>query len=153
MKKDKIIPILAAAGLLVWAAGCGQKDTTAEQDLHKADVAAGNAMKDVTEAAKQTGEKVLQDVKQAGETVAKDATQKAQALAAPVNAKAQEIIDSAKKLFTDGKLQESLAKLKELGAEKLSADQKAVVDGLNAQIEKASKAGSDAAKAAGNLLK
>jgi len=153
MKNSKTILTLATASLLVWAAGCNQKDAAAEQDMKQAGAAAGDAVSDAADAVKQTGEKLAQDVKQAGETVAKDAAQKAQALAAPVNAKAQEVIDSAKKLFTDGKVQESLAKLKELGSEKLSADQQAIVDGLKAQIEKASKAGLDAAKAAGNLLK
>ena len=52
---------------------------------------------------------------------------------------------------------EALAKLKELGGEKLSAEQKSIADGLKAQIDKllgtTSKTATDATKAAGNLIK
>ena len=58
---------------------------------------------------------------------------------------------------SDGKLQEAVAKLKELTGEKLSAEQQALADGLKAQIDKllgtTNKAASDAGAAAGNLLK
>ena len=58
--------------------------------------------------------------------------------------------------MSEGKFQDALAKLKEIGSEKLSASQQTIVDGLKAQIEKAlgasSKAATDAAGAAGGLV-
>ena len=78
-------------------------------------------------------------------------------VAAPANAKAQELIDSAKGLVGGGKFQEALAKLKEIGGEKLSLNQQQLVDALKAQIQKALGAtpatATDAAGAAGGLLK
>lgn len=146
MKTNKILFTLATAALVIWAAGCEKKDSTGQTDRPNAATDAGDAVKNVAEAAKQTGA-----------NVAKDATAKAEELAAPINAKAQQIIDATKKLISDGKLQDALAKLKELGGEKLSAEQKAIADGLKAQIDKllgtTSKTATDAATAAGNLLK
>jgi len=146
MKTNKTLFTLATAALIVWTAGCEKKDSTVEKDLQNAATDAGDAVKNVAEAAKQTGE-----------NVAKDATAKAEELAAPINAKAQQIIDATKKLISDGKLQDALAKLKELGGEKLSAEQKAIADGLKAQIDKllgtTPKTATDAANAAGNLIK
>ena len=94
--------------------------------------------------------------REAGQKPALDVTDKAKEVAAPVNAQAQGIIDAAKQYVNDGKLQEAYAKLKELGGEKLSAEQQAIADNLKAQIDKllstTNKATTDAA-AAGNLLK
>lgn len=146
MKTNKTLFTLAMAALIVWTAGCEKSDSTVQKDLQNAATDAGDAVKNVAESAKQTGE-----------NVAKDATAKAEELAAPINAKAQQIIDATKKLISDGKLQDALAKLKELGGEKLSAEQKAIADGLKAQIDKllgtTSKTATDAATAAGNLIK
>lgn len=146
MKINKTLFTLATAALVIWAAGCEKKDSTVQKDLQNAATDAGDAVKDVAAAAKQTGE-----------NIAKDATAKAGELAAPINTKAQEIIDATKKLISDGKLQDALTKLKELGGEKLSAEQKAIADGLKAQIDKllgtTSKTATDAATAAGNLIK
>lgn len=157
MKTNKTLFTLAAAALVMWAAGCEKKDTTVQKDLSNAATDAGDAVKNVADAAKQTGEKAVQDVKVAGQKVAADVSAKAGEMAAPINAKAQEIIDGAKKLFTDGKLQDALVKLKELGGEKLSAEQQAISDSLKAQIDKllgtTSKTATDAANAAGNLIK
>lgn len=146
MKTSKILFTLATAALVVWAAGCEKKDTAVQKDLQNAATDAGDAVKNLADAAKQTAE-----------DVAKDTTAKAGELVAPISTKAQEIIDATKKLISDGKLQDALAKLKELGGEKLSAEQKAIADGLKAQIDKllgaTSKTATDAATAAGNLLR
>lgn len=156
MKTNKLILTLITGVLLAGLAGCN-KDSAAQKDMDKAATDAGDAVKNAAEAMKQGGEKVAQDVKQAGEAVAQDVAKKAEAVTAPVNAKAQEIIDGAKKLFNDGKLQDALAKLKELGGEKLSAEQQALADSLKAQIDKllgtTNKAASDATDAANKLLK
>lgn len=50
--------------------------------------------------------------------------------------KAQELIDSANKLVGEGQFQEALAKLTPIGGEKLSLNQKTMVDALRAQFEK-----------------
>ena len=146
MKTNKLMLTITAAVLLIGVAGCDKKDSAVQQDLNKAATDAGDAVKNATDA-----------VKQAGETAAKDVTKKAEELAAPVNAKAQEIIDGAKKLVSDGKLQDALAKLKELSSEKLSTEQQALADGLKTQIDKllgtTPKTPADAAAAAGNLTK
>jgi hypothetical protein len=157
MKTNKLMLTLTTAVLLIGVAGCDKKDSAVQQDMNKAATDAGDAVKNAADAVKQGGEKVAQDVKQAGETAAKDVTKKAEELAAPINTKAQEIIDGAKKLVNDGKLQDALAKLKELSGEKLSTEQQALADGLKAQIDKllgtTSKTATDAAAAGGNLLK
>lgn len=155
MKASKLILTTLGVALLV-GAGCN-KDSAVQKDVDKAASDAGDALKNAGDAVKQGGEKVVQDVKQAGEAAAKDAAKKAEEVAAPVNAKAQGIIDETKKLVSDGKLQEAVAKLKELTGEKLSAEQQALADGLKAQIDKllgtTNKAAADAENAAKNLLK
>lgn len=135
MKTNKQILSLLAVALLAGVAGCN-KDSAAQKDMDKAASDASDAVKSAADALKEGGEKVAQDVKQAGDAAAKDAAKKAEELAAPVNAKAQGIIDETKQLFNDGKLQEALAKLKELTGEKLSAEQQALADNLKAQIDK-----------------
>jgi len=156
MKTNKLFLTFVTALLLAGLMACN-KDSAVQKDIDKAATDAGDTVKNAADAVKQGGEKVVQDVKQAGETAAKDAAQKAEELAAPVNAKAQGIIDETKKLFNDGKLQEALAKLKELSGEKLSAEQQALADNLKAQIDKllgtTNKAASDAANAANKLIK
>jgi len=143
MKSKQTAFTLTTAALLVLGAGCNKQDSAAQQDLKQAGDAASVAVKDAAAA-----------VRQAGETAVKDVTKQAEKLASPASSKAQEIIDGAKKLFNDGKLQEALAKLKELGGEKLSAEQQTIADGLKAQIDKlvgaTSKTATDAAKAVGN---
>jgi hypothetical protein len=157
MKTNKILFALATAALVIWSTGCDKKDADVQKDMKAAESDASAAMKNAADAAKQTGEKVVADVKETGEKVAKNVAAKADELAAPVNTKAQEIIDATKKFISDGKLQDAMAKLKELGGEKLSAEQQTIADGLKAQIDKllgtTSKATTDAATAAGNLLK
>ena len=129
-----MLPLVTAA-LLIGVAGCN-KDSAPQQDMNKAATDAGDAVKNAAAAVEQGGEKVAQDVKQAGEAAATDVATKAEELAAPVNAKAQEIIDGAKKLLNEGKLEQSLAKLKELGSEKVSAEQQTLADHLTARIHK-----------------
>jgi hypothetical protein len=83
-------------------------------------------------------------------------TDKAKELAAPASAKAQELIDSAKSLFSEGKLTDALAKLNQTTNAAPSVEQQSVVDGLKVQVEKAIKATSgainDATASATNAL-
>ncbi|MCW5556531.1 MAG: hypothetical protein KIT22_01610 [Verrucomicrobiae bacterium] len=94
--------------------------------------------------------------KEAGAGVVQDATDKAKGSRRSRQRQIQELIDAAK-LVGEGKLQDALAKLKEIGGQALSPDQKATVDALKSQIELALKAGpktaADAARAVGRLLR
>lgn len=146
MKTPNIIFSLTIAAMAVWASGCKEETKSATEQTQEAAGSANEAVTRTADAVKETGAKVVQDV-----------TDKAKELAAPASAKAQELIDSAKSLVGAGKFQEALDKLKEIDGEKLSLNQQTVVDALKAQIEKAlgatSKTATDAAGAAGNLLK
>jgi predicted small lipoprotein YifL len=158
MKTKKVLFTLATTALLAGLAGCGKQENASLEDQAKtAATEASDAVKKTADSVKETGEKVVQDVKEAGQKAAQDVTDKAKEVVAPVNAKAQGIIDAAKQYVSDGKLQEAYTKLKELGGEKLSAEQQAIADSLKAQIDKllgtTNKAATDAAGAAGNLLK
>ena len=145
MKTSKLIVSLTAVALTLWATGCKEETKTATEQTKDAAASVSDTVAKTVETAKDAGAKVVADV-----------TDKAKELAAPASAKAQELIDSAKNLVGEGKFQEALTKLKDIGSEKLSADQQAVVDGLKAQIEKAlgagTKAATDAANAAAGLL-
>lgn len=135
MKSQNILFAITAATLVFTVTGCGKKEPTAGEAAKSAAEGAGSAL---TKAADAVKDKV-------GE------------IAAPASAKAQELIASAKQLVSEGKFQEALTKLNAIGSEKLSLDQQSIVDGLKAQITKAlnatSKATTDDAGAAGNLLK
>lgn len=138
--------MITAATLAVWVTGCEEKKTDIGSQIKQEADKAGDAVKNAAESVKETGEKV-----------AKDVADKAKEVTAAASAKGQELIDSAKSLVAEGKFQEAMDKLKAIGGEKLSVDQQAIVDNLKAQIEKAlasgQKAATDAAGAAGNLLK
>ena len=136
MKTIRLIKSLTAIAMLIAVVGCN-KDSTARQEMDKAATDAGDAVKNAADAIKEGGEKVAQDVKQAGEAVAKDVTNRVGELAAPINAKTQEVIDGAKKLFSEGKFEEALTQLKDLGAGNLSAEDQAIVNNLKARINKA----------------
>jgi len=146
MKISKILVLPVAAGLLLGITGCEKKEATVQDDAKAAATDAGDALKQTAAAVKESGTKAVNEV-----------TEKAKEVAAPASAKAQELIDAAKKLVNEGKFQEALAKLKDIGSEKLSVQQQSLVDGLKAQIEKAlgasSKAATDATGAAGGLFK
>jgi ElaB/YqjD/DUF883 family membrane-anchored ribosome-binding protein len=140
---------LATTALVVFFAGCGKKKAASLQGQAK------TAARDAGNAIKETSEKVVQDVKEAGQKVVQDVSDKAKEVAAPINAKAQETIDSAKKMVSDGKFQNALIKLKELGGEKLSTEQQAITDGLKVQIDKllgTNKAAAEVLKAKRNEL-
>ena len=145
MKTSKLIVSLTAVAFTLWATGCKEETKTATEQTKDAAASVSDTVAKTVETAKDAGAKVVADV-----------TDKAKELAAPASAKAQELIDSAKNLVGEGKFQEALTKLKDIGSEKLSVDQQAVVDGLKAQIEKAlgagTKAATDAANAAAGLL-
>ena len=164
MKKQSLITILTVVALSCWLAGCKEKSDTVSEPVEKAAEESENvvgkatdAVKDTVQAAKETGAKVVEDVKQAGETAVNTVTEKAKEMAAPVNAEGQKLIDSAKSLFSEGKLSDALAKLKDASGLSLSEEQKKTVDTLKAQIEKALATTSDATKSASdavnNLLK
>ena len=157
MKTQNILFPLTAAALLVWTSGCdSKKDATVQDKMQSAADGASDALKKTTDAVKETGAKVVSDVKEAGAKAVNDVADKAKEVAAPVSAKAQELLESAKSLIGEGKLQDALAKLKALSGEKLSTEQQALADSLKAQIDKllgtTSKAATDAA-AASNLRK
>jgi hypothetical protein len=145
MKTTKIIVALTVTTLAFGVAGCKEETKSATEQTKEAAATVGDTMAKTVETAKDAGAKVVADV-----------TDKAKELAAPASAKAQELIAAAKNLVGEGKFQEALTKLKDIGSEKLSVDQQAVVDGLKAQIEKAlgagTKATTDAANAAAGLL-
>jgi len=139
-----IIPATILA-LAIVAAGCKEEPKSAKEQT-----------KDVAAAVNDTVAKGVASAKDAGAKVVSDVTDKAKELAAPASAKAQELIDAAKNLVSAGKFQDALAKLTEIGGEKLSLDQETIVTGLKTQIEKAlgagTKAATDAAGAATGLL-
>lgn len=147
MQFQKSILSLTVAALAVWAVGCdNSKETSVTGQTKPAAPDAGNKIGEAAAAIKETGVQV-----------ASNAVTQAKEVVAPASAQAQALIDSAKNLLTEGKFQEALAKLKEIGGEKLSLNQQSIVDGLKAQIEKAlaatSKAPADASGAVGGLLK
>ena len=145
MKTSRLIVSLTAVALTLCVSGCKEETKTATEQTKDAAASVSDTVAKTVETAKDAGAKVVADV-----------TDKAKELAAPASAKAQELIDAAKNLVGEGKFQEALTKLKDIGSEKLSVDQQAVVDGLKAQIEKAlgagTKAATDAANAAAGLL-
>lgn len=145
MKTNKIICSLTVAVLALWVAGCKDEAKSIADKTKDAVATASDTMGKTVESAKDGSAKVVSDV-----------TDKAKELAAPASAKAQELITAATSLVGEGKFQDALAKLKEIGGEKLSLNQETIVSGLKAQIEKAlgagTKSATDAAGAAGGLL-
>lgn len=145
MKTSKIIVALTLTTLAFGVVGCKEETKSTTEQTKEAAATVSDTVAKTVETAKDAGAKVVADV-----------TDKAKELAAPASAKAQELIDAAKNLVGEGKFQEALTKLKDIGSEKLSVDQQAVVDGLKAQIEKAlgvgTKAATEAANAAAGLL-
>jgi hypothetical protein len=146
MKIQNTLFTLATTVLLACTSGCDKQDASVQDQIKNAAGNAGDAVKSTADVVKESGEKAAAAVKD-----------KAKEVAAPVSAKVQELIDSAKSLVGEGKYQDALVKLKELGGEKLPLSQQAIVDGLKAQIQKALGAATptatDAVGAAGNLLK
>jgi hypothetical protein len=141
MKANCIIPILMATALSAGVVGC--KNETNPRD-EKAVGARGDAVTEATDAvkrsvasAKEAGAKAVTDLKTAGAQAVTAVSDKAKEIAAPANAKAQELIESAKHLFSEGKLADALAKLKETSGAAPSPEQQSVVDRLKAQVEKA----------------
>ena len=160
MKTQKIILSLSALALAAWVSGCKQEskpadkagaETTTEASKGMTEKAT-DAVKTATAAVKNTGVKVVEEVKAAGTTAVQAVTDKAREMAAPANAKAQELIDSAKSLIGEGKFSDALTKLNATNGEPMSTNQVSMVDGLKAQIAKATeatgKAVNDATKSA-----
>lgn len=150
MKKQTIIFGLTAVVAGVLLAGCKEENKSAGETTKEATKEAakdtGNALnqaKDAVaktvESAKETGAKVVANVKAAGTQAVATVTEKAKEMAAPASAKAQELIESAKSLFSEGKLKEALAKLNETSSAAPSGEQQSVIDNLKAQIDKALK--------------
>ena len=145
MKIQKLIVSISVGALLLWNAGCKQESKPDAEPAAEAAPSTAEVVAKSMDSAKETGTKVVQET-----------TSGAIEVAAPASTKAQELIDSAKGLLAEGKFQDALARLKEIGGEKLSLNQQSMVDSLKAQIEKAlaatPKTASDAAGAVGNLL-
>jgi hypothetical protein len=82
------------------------------------------------------------------------ATDQMGAAVAPTTSQTQALIDKAKGLVTDQKYKDALTVVQQLASVKLTPDQRAMVDGLKAQIQTAlaKDTTSDAASALGNAL-
>jgi uncharacterized lipoprotein YajG len=138
MKTRNSLTTLAAVLLLVGASGCEKpEEATAPVPTKPAAESAHSSVQSATDGAEVAA-------------ATKDA-------AAATSSKAQELITSAQRFFSSGKFQEALAKLKEVGGEKLTPDQQILVNNLTAQIEKVlsttAKTATDAATSAGGLPK
>jgi len=147
MKSHKVILSISALALAVWVSGCKEKKPAGESAAEAKKTVTEqttDAVKTATAAVKETGAKVIEDVKAAGTTAVAAVTDKAKEMAAPANAKAQELIDSAKSLISEGKFTDALAKLNATSGETMSTNQVSMVDGLKAQITKATEATSKA---------
>ena len=146
MKNQNVISLIVAVSLPLWITGCEEKKADLGTQIKEEAGKTGEAIKDAAGSLKASGEKV-----------AKEVAEKAKEITAPGSSKVQELIDSAKSLAGEGKFQDALAKLKALGGENLSVEQKNFVEGLKAQIDKAlassKKAATNAIDAASNLLK
>ena len=152
MKSNKVILSITALALTVLVAGCKQESKPVEKTEAGTTTEASkgvtkkatDAVKNATAAVKETGAKVIEDVKTAGTTAVAAVTDKAKEMVAPASAKAQELIDSAKSLISEGKFTDALAKLNATSGEPMSTNQVSMVDGLKAQITKATEATSKA---------
>lgn len=146
MKNQNVISLIVAVSLPLWITGCEEKKADLGTQIKEEAGKTGEAIKDAAGSLKESGEKV-----------AKEVAEKAKEITAAGSSKVQELIDSAKSLAGEGKFQDALAKLKALGGENLSVEQKNFVEGLKAQIDKAlassKKAATNAIDAASNLLK
>ena len=143
-----MLTIAAAATVMI---GCEKKQEqvkpAVEETKKPAATTAAGELQKAAETVKTTTEK----------TVA-DATKQVESATVPpggITAKAQEYIDKAKTLVTDKKYQDALTALQQLSSTALSPDQQKAVDDLTKTIQAAlgNKAVTDAAAAAGNLLK
>jgi len=125
MKTKNILVPLTAIAFLVWTAGCDKKN----------------------EATTQVRARPVEPVKETAPVAV--TPEKPKEVVPPVNATAQALLDSAKSLTGEGKAQDALAKLKALGGENLSSEQKALADTLQIQVDKLlaadAKAATDAA--------
>lgn len=146
MKNQNVISLIVVVSLTLWITGCEEKKADLGTQIKEEAGKTGEAIKDVASSLKESGEKV-----------AKEVAEKAKEITATGSSKAQELIDSAKSLAGEGKFQDALAKLKALGGENLSVEQKNFVEGLKVQIDKALAGGKRVATnvidSAGNLLK
>ncbi|NOS70563.1 MAG: hypothetical protein HOP33_11605 [Verrucomicrobia bacterium] len=146
MKNQNVISLIVAVSLPLWITGCEEKKADLGTQIKEEASKTGEAIKDAAGSLKESGEKV-----------AKEVAEKAKEITAAGNSKVQELIDSAKSLAGEGKFQDALAKLKALGSENLSVEQKNFVEGLKVQIDKALAGGKKVATnvidSTGNLLK
>jgi hypothetical protein len=146
MKNQNVISLIVAVSLPLWITGCEEKKADLGTQVKEEAGKTGEAIKDASGSLKASGEKVAQEV-----------AEKAKEITAAGSSKVHELIDSAKSLAGEGKFQDALSKLKALGSENLSVEQKNFVEGLKVQIDKALAGGKKVATnvidAAGNLLK
>jgi hypothetical protein len=139
MKTRRIVLPLSMA--LALAAGC-EKKPSAETPAAGGGTPAPDAGK-MMDAAKPAVDQAAKEVKDAASTATADAT-----------AKANAVIEQAKSLVGQNKYTDALTTLQQLASMKLTPEQEQLVAGLKEQIQKAmaSKAATDAAGAAGDLL-
>lgn len=150
--KSSIIKISCAAFAVVQlTSGCGKSDEP------------GSVASEAKDATKKAIDTAVTEVKEKAAEV-KDATQKTVAevkqtasdAAAAVDTQVKSVVEQAKGLIAEKKYSEALDLVKtKLSGLKLTAEQQQAIDSLKEQIQKAiaSISGTDASKAAGDLLK
>lgn len=143
-----ICAALLAVGLNTGCSKNESSSSTAGDAVDSSRKAVGDAVSGVKDTAVE--------VKQAAEKAVGDVKQQASDVAAAADTQVKALVEQAKSLIAEKKYPEALTLVKDkLSALKLTAEQQTMVDSLKAQIQKAmaSVSGSDASKAASDLLK
>jgi len=140
----------------VEAAKAAEIATAEAAKAEAARIDAANVEAARVEAAKVEAAKVeAARVETARVEAAKVEAAKAEAAKAASLTQTQSLIDQAKSLIADGRLSDASGVLEQLAGKSLSTDQTIQVNGLKDQVQKGlvAKAATDAASAAGNILK
>ena len=155
MSKTKITAVYTALLAIGMSAGCGKTETAAPSadGAQKATPASSITAETVTKSVETAATAVKETSQKAVETA-----QKAVETATAVTSQVQGMIDNAKKLLGENKYDEALQLLNKLAGEKLTGEQKSLVDSLKEQAQKmiqaaaTKKATDEATKAVGNLF-